>query len=895
LSRAGKAVKRKVGGALVSFKPKERRRDVGRDARERKRERLDAAFDLARKIQADEIEKLRQAGFKGEKLKKKTPNLNELADSLLANHSDAIDRIVEEKKKQLAEMSKKAKSGISDARGRSLSSKKLESLASGFKDHLQRKKDSSEKKDDQAEKSASKQPSLKEIMDDARILRKEGTSVKDTGGNDGAKRLKELTTIRSMADFDEAVKRYPNLQYRENYQKQYKRVGRYLESDERKTRHKPKLLSFIEKKELLRAHEKTVGHPPDVRLESIEDVDRLLGVHSGRRNWKGFEEDYRKAKVYFEVRFSREKTTKLAKLHDVSQKRISEYKKLKEPSLISSLRRMEEGRIVKKWAESNLESFLRTSDEQTSEKSMKMLGQKELINPSSHIDSISIREKLSRISEGIEVTQLTDITEKMSSKISDDRAGLVFVNLDSLSQIIGNDRNLGQIIEDNKQAVELNLQKRLNLHSTDWHVRIGHVENRLYLWKLDRTPNDMLNVWSDHYFYFNRMDMVKMLDDFGQRLQLPEGRALQLRHLNKMIRTLASEDSWSQVRIERGQSRMMGDVLHLYRDIMAFTNQDFHGKMVKMTSRRGRGPIYTPRLPTGKELEVLRSQLGAAVNSDCWLGRNGIMSYHEANTDRIKIIRKQFQKLGEIQLKMEARTENRSFRDFLPRPIGKAFIFWEFTTGDKAAKNERLSRFIREGNRDVWIVYLRNLIPEDGSFNETTGFQWSRSIVLNPGTQDAKYNLESQLDDSHIAFIKDNGRRDKKRKYVHLQLSEHLNLDNESKSELVRDLESIIERNRCHLIDDEANLARNLGIDMRVYPESITLYEGTGRISIKWVAKTKDADNAIKWALIAPPNDVRKDGIVKDWLAQRQVAVERVRAQLKDGESLEKNGGPGEI
>lgn len=75
---------------------------------------------------------------------------------------------------------------------------------------------------------------------------------------------------------------------------------------------------------------------------------------------------------------------------------------------------------------------------------------------------------------------------------------------------------------------------------------------------------------------------------------------------------------------------------------------------------------------------------------------------------------------------------------------------------------------------------------------------------------------------------------------------------------------------------------------MRVYPESITLYEGTGRISIKWVAKTKGTEDAIRWWLLAPPNDVRKNGIVKNWLSKKPGAIQGVQIQLEDEGLLEK-------
>jgi len=695
--------------------------------------------------------------------------------------------------------------------------------------------------------------------------------------------------IRSMDDFDRALKRYPEFRHRENFEREYSRIRQYFESDESRRTHIPQLLSFIEKKELHLAYERTVGHPPEVRIESMQDVDRLLGKHDNRRQWKGFKEDYRKATVYFEVRFSREKTTELAKIHNVPRKRISIFKKLAESSLVSSLRRMEEQRIVEKWAESNLESHLKAVDNQVSERREKTPSPKESsINPISPVDLTYNHGKLSKIGEGnLEAGRLADAAEEMAGMMAESKAGLSFIAIDKIGLKREDVRKLTQIIEDKHQEVESALQDRLNLGSTDWEFRFETVENRIYLWKLNKTLNDMLNVWSDHYFYFNRIDIVRMLDNFGEKLQLPDGRSHEIRHFNGMIRSLVSKVAATQVKVERGQSRLRGDVLHLYRDVLGLDNHDFHGKMVKVDSRMGRGPIYDPRLPTGKELELLRSQLGAAVNSDCWLGGDGRMFYYEADLNRIKIVKKQLQKFGDIELRLQP-TERRSYRMYLPRPIGNAFISWEFATDDKSIRNERLSRFIREGDRDVWIAYHKNLIPEDGSVTEETGFQWSRSIVLNPGIQDAKYSLRPQLSEQDISIIRENGRHDEKRGYIHLQLSAFLKSDNESKSEAIKRMKSVISNNRSKLIDDESDLAEKLGIKMRVYPENITLYEGTGRISIKWVAKTKDTDNAIRWWLLTPPNDVRKNGIAKNWFLKKPSAVQRVQRQLEDEGLLKK-------
>ncbi len=425
------------------------------------------------------------------------------------------------------------------------------------------------------------------------------------------------------------------------------------------------------------------------------------------------------------------------------------------------------------------------------------------------------------------------------------------------------------------------IERGLGLETSDVKVKMGIVDDRFYVWKIDRTPNDMLNVWGDRYFYLKEQEYENLIERFGNALQLPKNKSERAQHINKLIRSMISDDPFCQIMRRKGKSRLLGDMLHFVRDALEYENDHFEGKITKVTSRYGRGPILNPKLPTGEDLSLIRSQLGAIVNSDCWLCNDGRMYYYEADLDRIRIVQELFQKLGDIELRMEHLKVNRSYRMLLPRHIGRAFIYWGFTTDDKAINNGRLAEGIRIGSRNDWIAYLRELIPEDGSINEMSGFQWSRSIVLNPGSQDEKYELSPKLEKHHISFIKDNGRHDKKRGYIHLQLAKYLKLGEKSKPDIFRNIESVFSDNRCKLIDDEVSLAENLGIEMRVYPESITFYEKTGRISIKWVATTSGAENAIKWYLIAPPHDVKKNGKAKEWMSLRQEEVERIKGQLE--------------
>jgi len=425
------------------------------------------------------------------------------------------------------------------------------------------------------------------------------------------------------------------------------------------------------------------------------------------------------------------------------------------------------------------------------------------------------------------------------------------------------------------------IERRLGLESSDVKVRVGIVDDRFYVWKIDRTPNDMLNVWGDRYFYLKEQEYENLIERFGNALQIPKNKSERAQHINKLIRSMISDDPFCQIMRRKGKSRLLGDMLHFVRDTLEYENDHFEGKITKVTSKYGRGPILNPKLPTGEDLSLIRSQLGAIVNSDCWLCNDGRMYYYEADLDRIRIVQELFQKLGDIELRMKPHESNKNYRMLLPRHVGRAFIHWGFTTDDKAIRNGNLAEGIRTGSKTDWIAYLRELIPEDGSINENSGFQWSRSIVLNPGSQDEKYSLVPELNRQHITFIKDNGRLDRKRGYIHLQLSEYLKIDDEMKPNVVKSIESVISSNRCKLIDNEAELAENLGIKTRIYPESITLYEKTRRISIKWVAKTQDVDEAIKWFLIAPPNDVRKRKLAEKLMSNRQTKVERINKQLE--------------
>ena len=51
------------------------------------------------------------------------------------------------------------------------------------------------------------------------------------------------------------------------------------------------------------------------------------------------------------------------------------------------------------------------------------------------------------------------------------------------------------------------------------------------------------------------------------------------------------------------------------------------------------------------------------------------------------------------------------------------------------------------------------------------------------------------------------------------------------------------------MIDDEANMATDLGMDIDLRPRRVTFYKKSERVSIQWEAKTADIHSTIQWGI----------------------------------------------
>jgi hypothetical protein len=326
--------------------------------------------------------------------------------------------------------------------------------------------------------------------------------------------------------------------------------------------------------------------------------------------------------------------------------------------------------------------------------------------------------------------------------------------------------------------------------------------------------------------------------------------------------------------------------------VLGESTEALEGKITRITGRNGQGGFENPRFPSKQKLRVLMARLGAIVNSDCYLRKDGCIFYYERYPERIERVEGILREFGDIRLHKTYRKEHGRYTIVFPRSLGRAFIYWDFATGDKPIQNRRLSLLIRKGGEKLARPYLEELISEDGSFNEHSGFSWSRSVVLNAGKKSGPYDFKPKISNVEIQFVKEHtdiGWEERNSIGISMpELKEIMESNDRETSSLAQQLHKTIVENPSRLLDDEADLARTLGIKVETYPKDITYSKTTERFSINWAAYAYRKKDKLRWGLLAPPNDERKRKKLDVWFAKHSDDVEQMKKQLEsEGFELE--------
>jgi hypothetical protein len=678
--------------------------------------------------------------------------------------------------------------------------------------------------------------------------------------------------IRTREEFKEACEHYPELEYTRSYQLQIEDVKSYFDAANDRNSVKPPLVKEVESREIRRMYTTIHGGPPELKIESMKDIDSLLEKHPQERDSPDFEERYRHCGIYFEIKgdFSL-KRDEQAKKYNVGHGIAGEWRKGVEPTLIKHLRHHEEEKMLREWyvsgpeiSEDALREFRVKEIKTRPERSENRTGVHE-------VESEVIRKAIEHLRDrkDISVDDIAAALEDINRSVPDDKKRVRYA--DFRPAVHGEKMaTIERLIRTQKSELERSLSERLGLDGD--HLRVAAVNGRVYTWIPKSRTDELVDVYEDQFYYFNnRFEYTNFIEDLGRRLGAEGNKPQSLRHLNEVLRQLTDGGDGAAARahpIARKSTRLEGKVIRLYLDSTDGRLSDLEGRVNKVTGINGQAGIDNPRFPSGKQLEVLKARLAAIIASDCYLGESGNTMYNQASLERIAKVQEILRNFGDITL--EGPFRKGVYEVHIQNQIGLMMIHEGMTPGSKAIQNPGLPKGYLNWSEEARRAYLEELIPEDGTFSPKEGFSWNRNHALYDGNEGGKHDFKSIVSTPEINLIIDEGTQTKGLvpqyslgygKLKRLQLDE-----DPSKSDAAKRLIEAIDSSPNNLIEDEKKSAECLGIKVRISASSARYYPTSERVSVRHFVNTATKDDAIKWGSICPPNDERKRNEVENWL-----------------------------
>lgn len=678
--------------------------------------------------------------------------------------------------------------------------------------------------------------------------------------------------IRTREEFKEACEHYPELEYKRSYQLQIEDVKSYFDSADDRNSVKPSLVKEVENREIRRMYETIHGGPPELKIESMKDVDSLLEKHQQERNSPDFDERYRHCGIYFEIKgdFSL-KRDEQAKKYNVGHGIAGEWRKGVEPTLIKHLRHHEEEKMLREWYESGpqisedaLREFRVKEIKTRPERSEDRTGVHE-------IDSQVIRRAVEHLRDGkdISVDDIAAALEGINRTVLDETKRVRYADFRPAvhSETMA---TIERLIRTERSELERSLSERLGIGEDS--LRVAAVNGRVYTWIPKSRTDELVDVYEDQFYYFNnRFEYTNFIEDLGRRLGAEGDKSQSLRHLNEVIRQLTDEGDGAAARahpIERKSTRLEGKVIRLYLDSTDGRLSDLEGRVNKVTGINGQAGIDNPRFPSGKQLEVLKARLAAIIVSDCYLGESGNTMYNQASLERIAKVQEILRNFGDITL--EGPFRKGVYEVHIQNQIGLMMIHEGMTPGSKSIQNPGLPKGFVNWSEEARRAYLEELIPEDGNFSTSKGFSWNRNHALYDGNEGGKHDFRSIVSTPEINLIIDEGTQTEGLvpqyslaygKLEKLQFSE-----DSMKADAAKHLIAAIHDSPNNLVEDEKKIAESLGIRISLSTTMVRYYPKSDGVSVRNLAGTARKDDAIRWGTICPPNDERKRNEVENWL-----------------------------
>ncbi|MHA3964594.1 MAG: hypothetical protein AM325_013770 [Candidatus Thorarchaeota archaeon SMTZ1-45] len=674
--------------------------------------------------------------------------------------------------------------------------------------------------------------------------------------------------IHSETDLDRALENHADLMARKDFDKRYQDAAEYCKLEDKENTEPPELVRELEFRELKRMYEVVHGGPPEVKIESMEDMDELIEKHPNESKRSDFDERKEFSELYFQIRNDHSmKRDEIAEAYRVSKGFVSNSWNDIEPAQIRQLRGYEEDRRVKEWYENNPtidESILRRfRDFELFDKT----GKQETVQ---QIENQVVRDAFEPLRETKEPTKedLVSAVARMVRVTPDETHRFYFADLNAEFET-KNIKQFERCLRTNREEIEESLSKTIGLEHV--RARVAVVENRIYTWIPKHRPDELVEAYEDQFYYFNdRKEIVRIIEELRGNLGIEGNLRKELPQISEVVRQLIEYEGGDSARkkpLDIHSTRIEGKIIRMYLDATGRMLSDLEGSVVKVAGISGRAGIENPRFPEGEKLEVLKARLVATVASDCHLWNTGRISYNEAHLGRISRVQDIVSEFGDIVL--EPKFRKGKYDIHIHCQIGLILINEGLTPGNKTINNPGLPAGFMDWSDTAKWAYLEELIPEDGCF--TGGkFKWFRSHAIYVDKQREKYEFESEIGLAEVEVVKEEGKKLKglvPKSILTIRHLEDLQYDDNSDiSKATKSLLKVVNESTNHLINDETRLAESLGFEITVNPQHVSYYPRTGRVSVSWVAATSSKDDTIRWAMECPPNDIRKKQVVERWL-----------------------------
>ncbi|MHA1588220.1 MAG: hypothetical protein ACTSV9_05520 [Candidatus Thorarchaeota archaeon] len=716
--------------------------------------------------------------------------------------------------------------------------------------------------------------------------------------------------LRTWKEYEEALKYHPKLRMKKSFDKAHSEVRVFCTLQEALQRddmdlykfaeehglslsrafdwsceeNLPKLLELLEGFELRRLFERSNGGPPEAPIKSMEDVKKLLQKYPDLQ-----QDSYENCVKYFEVKDDWSRTQlELAEIHGVSKDRIVEWRSGQGPLVIAKLRRLEQERIMSEWAEhegsaSHQESI---DDDSIEEQSRATFGGLHRI-PQSKVREISLRIGYEKWT----YDGLTDVVEQLCKSLPNSTSRVFYSDFRSdLGLTPEQFENLEHLFQVSRDSLEQTVRERLGFERDDGRLRLGFVDGRLYIWKPDLTPMRLINAYGTQFFYFNdKNELARFMAEMKEALEGTRkgGVYSTIEHLNDLLPQMTSKSS-DRSFINKRYNRVRGDSLSLLVDLSGRVLADFEGRISKITGHNGQGGIRNPKFPDGEDLRILVARIVAIVVSDCHLRPNGAIEYSEPEIERIRIVERILKEFGDIELKPVYIERDNVYTSCFPSPIGKALQYWSLSPCDKTVQNSGFDPALIESSWRASGAFMEELIPQDGTV-KSSRMSWTHSHALHPGNKIGKFGVFPIISQEEANLIIEHGEPGKNCRRLSMGKLIELKGKSHQIAQIAAELEKKILRNPNNLINDEKRIVKNLGVKVVVSPYSIRYHQKTGRVSVSWVARTANIHEAMKLAMVAPPNDVKKRKIMRASLRSKPDEARRIYNEFADnGIDLEK-------